>query len=63
MSKVGVIGSGMVGETLANGFLKHGQEVMRGSRDVSKLAAWKEKAGPKAQAGTFEETAKSSFSP
>lgn len=58
MSKVGVIGSGMVGETLANGFLKHGYEVMRGSRDASKLAAWKEKAGSKAQTGTFEETAR-----
>ncbi len=58
MSKVGVIGSGMVGETLANGFLKHGYEVMRGSRDASKLAAWKEKAGAKAQTGTFEETAR-----
>jgi predicted dinucleotide-binding enzyme len=48
----------MVGETLANGFLKHGYEVMRGSRDASKLAAWKEKAGSKAQTGTFEETAR-----
>jgi len=39
MSKIGVIGSGQVGETLANGFAKHGHEVMRGSRDPSKLAA------------------------
>ena len=58
MSKVGVIGSGMVGESLANGFLKHGYEVMRGSRDVSKLSAWKEKAGAKAQTGNFEDTAR-----
>jgi predicted dinucleotide-binding enzyme len=58
MSKVGVIGSGQVGETLANGFAKHGHEVMRGSRDPSKLADWKRGAGAKAHAGTFEETAR-----
>jgi len=58
MSKIGVIGSGQVGETLANGFAKHGHEVMRGSRDPSKLAAWKKGAGDKAQTGTFEEAAR-----
>jgi predicted dinucleotide-binding enzyme len=58
MSKIGVIGSGQVGETLANGFAKHGHEVMRGSRDPSKLAEWKRGAGPNAQVGTFEETAR-----
>jgi len=57
MSKIGVIGSGQVGETLANGFAKHGHEVMRGSRDPSKLAAWKKTAGDKARTGTPEETA------
>jgi predicted dinucleotide-binding enzyme len=56
--KVGVIGSGDVGETLANGFLEHGFEVMRGSRDPKKLAAWQKKAGKKASTGTFAETAK-----
>ncbi len=58
MSKVAVLGSGQVGQVLADGFLKHGHDVMRGSRDASKLAAWKEGAGPKAQAGTFAEAAK-----
>jgi predicted dinucleotide-binding enzyme len=58
MSKVAVLGSGQVGEVLANGFLKHGHEVMRGSRDVAKLAMWKNGAGPKAQVGTFEASAK-----
>lgn len=58
MSKVAVLGSGQVGQVLADGFLKHGHEVMRGSRDATKLAAWKEGAGPKAQAGTFAEAAK-----
>jgi len=51
--KIGVIGSGIVGETLANGFLKHGYEVMRASRDASKLSEWKSKAGSKAQLGSF----------
>lgn len=57
MSKIAVLGSGVVGETLANGFLKHGHDVRRGSRDPQKLAAWKEKAGPRASAGTFEDAA------
>ena len=33
MKRIGVLGSGQVGEVLANGFLKHGYEVMRGSRE------------------------------
>ncbi len=56
--KVGILGSGGVGEVLANGFLAHGYEVMRGSRDPSKLAAWKGSATGKASVGTFEETTK-----
>jgi predicted dinucleotide-binding enzyme len=35
--KVGVIGSGVVGQTLAAGFLKHGHEVAIGTRDPAKL--------------------------
>lgn len=58
MTKVGVIGSGIVSETLAQGFLKHGYEVMRGSRDPEKLAKWKQGAGASARVGTFEETAR-----
>ncbi len=58
MSKIGVIGSGQVGETLANGFAKHGDDVMRGSRDPSKLADWKRIAGERAKTGTFDETAR-----
>lgn len=58
MKKVAVLGSGMVGETLAGGFLKHGHDVMRASRDPSKLADWKVKAGERAQTGTFAEAAK-----
>lgn len=55
--KMGVVGSGQVGQALADGFLKHGDEVMRGSRDPAKLAAWKAGAGPRARTGTFAETA------
>ncbi len=57
MRKVGVIGSGVVGEALANGFIKHGDAVMRGSRDPGKLSAWKAEAGPNASTGTFAQAA------
>ena len=57
MKKIGVVGSGIVGEVLANGFLKHGYEVMRGSRDPSKLDAWKAGAGTRARVGDFATTA------
>ena len=56
--RIGVLGSGVVGEALSNGFLKHGHEVMRGSRDPGKLAAWKGGAGAKASTGTMVEAAK-----
>lgn len=57
-NKVGVLGSGQVGQVLADGFLKHGFEVMRGSRDAAKLEEWKKGAGAKASTGTFADTAK-----
>ena len=56
--KIGVLGSGVVGQTLADGFLKKGHEVMRGSREPAKLAAWKGQAGPNAQVGSFEQAAR-----
>ena len=57
MKKISVLGSGVVGETLANGFLKHGYSVMRGTREPAKLAAWQTKAGANASVGTFAEAA------
>ena len=54
--KVGVIGSGVVGQTLAGGFLKHGHEVAIGTRDPSKLEEWKGKH-PGAAVKSFAETA------
>src|SRR5688572_20854675 len=56
--KIAVLGSGKVGEVLANGFIRHGHAVMRGSRDPKKLAAWKEAAGPNAQIGSFADVAR-----
>lgn len=56
--KVAVLGSGVVGQVLADGFLRHGDEVMRGSREPAKLASWKAGAGPTARTGTFEEAAR-----
>ena len=58
MANIGVIGSGVVGQTLADGFIKHGHQVRRGSRDPQKLADWKDKASPAASVGTFEDTAR-----
>lgn len=57
MKKIGIIGSGTVGQTLATGFLKYGYEVMIGSRDQSKLADWKSNAGVGGSTGTFAEAA------
>ena len=41
--KVGVIGSGVVAQTLGAGFLKHGHEVAMGTRDKAKLEEWSAK--------------------
>ena len=38
--KIGVIGSGVVGKTLAAGFLKHGHAVTIGTREAGKLKDW-----------------------
>jgi len=54
-TRVAVLGSGTVGQVLADGFLQHGDEVMRASRDPAKLADWVAAAGPRAATGTFAE--------
>ncbi|MBV8663188.1 MAG: NAD(P)-binding domain-containing protein [Hyphomicrobiales bacterium] len=41
--KIGIIGSGVVAQTLGAGFLKHGHEVALGTRDMAKLADWRSK--------------------
>lgn len=58
IKNIGVLGSGIVGDTLATGFLKRGYKVMRGTREPGKLAYWANRAGKGASAGTFAEAAK-----
>jgi predicted dinucleotide-binding enzyme len=55
--KVGVIGSGVVGQVLAAGFAKHGFETMIGSRTPEKLADWAAGTSPAVATGSVEETA------
>jgi predicted dinucleotide-binding enzyme len=54
--KVGVLGSGGVATTLASGFLKHGHEVMLGSRTAENLTGWAS-ANPSGKTGTFAQAA------
>lgn len=53
--KVGILGSGDVAKMLGSGFLRHGHEVMLGTRDPAKLADWTKK-NPKGRVGSFGET-------
>lgn len=55
--KIGILGSGAVAQSLGAGFIKHGYEVMLGTRDKSKLEKWKNKYGSKGKVGSFEESA------
>jgi len=54
--KIGVLGSGGVAKTLADGFLKHGHEVMVGTRDPAKLAEWAAQS-TSGRVGSFAESA------
>jgi len=58
--KIGILGTGNVGRTLANAFIALGHEVKMGSRDAQneKAAAWASIGGINASAGTFADTAK-----
>jgi predicted dinucleotide-binding enzyme len=58
MSKIAIFGSGQVGQVLADGFLKHGYEAMRASREPAKLEKWRSGAGATAHVGTLTEAAK-----
>jgi len=55
--RFGVLGSGVVGQSLADGLLAKGHEVMRGSREPAKLEPWRAGAGPRARVGPFTEAA------
>jgi hypothetical protein len=56
--QVGILGSSVVAQALAAGFLKLGHDVKLGSREPKKLQPWLDKAGKHASAGSFEETAR-----
>jgi predicted dinucleotide-binding enzyme len=56
--KIGILGSGIVGQVLATGFLKHGHEVMVGTRTPAKLADWA-RQNPSGRTGDFDATARS----
>jgi hypothetical protein len=55
--KIGILGSGVVGQTLGSGFIRHGYEVMLGTRSPEKLTDWKLKAGESGRVGSFAEAA------
>jgi len=57
-TKIGIVGSGIVGQTLANGFVKHGYDVTIGTNSASKLEELKSKTNRKATIGSFEDAAK-----
>ena len=57
MKKIGILGSGVVAQALAGGFLKNGYEVKLGTSKPEKLSEWKTKAGENASTGSFAETA------
>ena len=57
--RIGVLGSGDVGKTLAKGFADLGHEVTIGSREPQKLEAWAASAGERVRTGTFGDAARS----
>ncbi len=54
MAKVGILGSGDVGKTLAKGFLKHGYQVAIGSDHAEKVEEFKGE-NPQIEIATFEQ--------
>lgn len=56
--KIGIIGSGIVGQTLAKAFIAEGHTVQLGTRDIAKEELIKFRTeNPKVRIGTFAETA------
>ncbi len=56
-TKVGIVGSGIVGQTLANGFVAHGYDVTIGTNTPGKREELKSKTKGKATIGSFEDAA------
>ena len=55
--KIGILGSGIVGQTLATGFIKHGHQIKIGTGNPDKLNDWIKSAGTSATVGSFKEAA------
>jgi len=55
MQKIGIIGSGQVGKTLAKGFLKNNYPVMIASRDAAKQEHLKSEIGGKILVGDLSD--------
>ena len=57
--KIGILGTGDVGQALGTGFVALGHDVKMGARDAAneKASAWAKKMGPKAITGTFADAA------
>lgn len=59
--RIGVLGTGMVGRTLAGSLVALGHEVMMGSRQAgnanANAVAWAQQAGPSAREGSFADAA------
>jgi predicted dinucleotide-binding enzyme len=55
--KIGILGSGDVAKTLAGGFLKHGHDVMLGTRTPAKLNEWLDE-NPQGRIASFTDAAK-----
>ena len=56
--KIGIIGSGLVGQTLANGFLRHGHDVLLGTNTPAKRDDLRAKTGGGAEVGSFADAAR-----
>jgi predicted dinucleotide-binding enzyme len=57
-SRIGIIGSGVVGQTLANGFVAHGYEVTIGTNSPRKRDELRTNTHGKATVGSFEDAAR-----
>src|SRR4051812_26447720 len=57
---IGIIGTGIVGQALASGFVKHGHPVLLGAREPGnqKAREWANSAGADASTGTFADAAR-----
>jgi predicted dinucleotide-binding enzyme len=55
--KIGILGSGVVAQTLGTKLVSLGHDTMLGTRDTTKLQAWMDAGGGTARAGSYAETA------